>query len=54
MKLAELQPVAIIVEIMNDDGTMAKGAQINKFATENSLSLISIEELYETVYGQSI
>ena len=54
MKLAGLQPVAIIVEIMNDDGTMAKGGQINKFATENGLTLISIEELYETIYGESI
>jgi len=54
MKLAGLQPVSIIVEIMNDNGTMAKGGQINKFATENGLTLISIEELYETIYGESI
>jgi len=54
MKLAGLQPVAVIVEIMNDDGTMAKGAQISKFATDNSLTLISIEELYEAVYDESL
>jgi 3,4-dihydroxy 2-butanone 4-phosphate synthase len=54
MKLAGLQPVSIICEIMNDDGTMAKGGEVNKFATENGLTLISIEELYEAVYGESL
>ena len=54
MRLAGLKPVSIICEIMNDDGSMAKGGQINKFATEHGLTLISIEELYETVYGQSL
>jgi len=54
MKLAGLKPVSIICEIMNNDGTMAKGGQINKFATENGLTLISIEELYEAVYGESL
>lgn len=54
MKLAGLKPIAIICEIMNDDGTMAKGGQVNKFAIENGLTLISIEEIYETVYGESL
>jgi len=54
MKLAGLQPVSIICEIMNDDGSMAKGGQVNKFAIENGLTLISIEELYEAVYGESL
>ena len=49
-----MKPVSIICEIMNDDGTMAKGGQVNKFATENGLTLISIEELYEAVYGESL
>lgn len=54
VKLAGMKPVSIICEIMNDDGTMAKGGQVNKFATENGLTLISIEELYEAVYGESL
>jgi 3,4-dihydroxy 2-butanone 4-phosphate synthase len=54
MKLAGLKPISIICEIMNDDGTMAKGGQLNKFATENGLTIISIEELYETIYGESL
>ena len=32
MKLAGVKPVAMIVEIMNDDGTMAKGGDLDKFA----------------------
>lgn len=54
MKLAGLKPIAIICEIMNDDGSMTKGPQLNKFAVENGLVLISIEELYEAIYNQSI
>jgi 3,4-dihydroxy-2-butanone 4-phosphate synthase len=54
MKLAGLKPVSIICEIMNDDGSMAKGGELNKFATENGLTIISIEELYETIYGESL
>jgi 3,4-dihydroxy 2-butanone 4-phosphate synthase len=54
MILAGLKPIAIICEIMNDDGTMTKGGQINKFATENGLTLVSIEELYEAVYNESL
>ncbi len=54
MQLAGLKPIAIICEIMTDRGTMAKGGEINKFATENGLTLISIEEIYEEVYGESL
>jgi 3,4-dihydroxy 2-butanone 4-phosphate synthase len=54
MNLAGLKPIAIICEIMNDDGTMTKGGQLNKFATENGLTLVSIEELYEAVYNESL
>lgn len=54
MKLAGLKPVAIICEIINNDGTMAKGGQINKFAVNHGLTLISIEEIYESVYGESL
>ncbi len=54
MQLAGLKPVAIICEIMTDRGTMAKGGEINKFVTENGLTLISIEELYEEIYDESL
>jgi 3,4-dihydroxy-2-butanone 4-phosphate synthase len=54
MKLAELKPVAIIIEIMNDDGTMAKGEDLDKFAIMNGLTIISVEEIYESAYNTSI
>lgn len=54
MKLAGLKPIAIICEMMNDDGTMCKGGQITKFAVENSLIVLSTEEVYQAAYkGES-
>ena len=54
MKLAGLKPVAVICEMMNDDGTMCKGGEITKFAVENSLSILSTEEVYEAAYNKSL
>ena len=54
VKLAGLKPVAVIIEIVNDDGTMAKGADLDRFAIQNGLSIISIEEIYETAYNKSV
>lgn len=44
-RLAGLQPVAALIEIMNEDGTMARMPQLEKVAKENALSLISIKDL---------
>lgn len=54
MKLAEMEKVAIIIEIMNDDGTMAKGEQLDRFALTHGLTIISVEEIYESAYNTSI
>ena len=54
MKLAGLKPVAIICEMMNDDGTMCKGGEITKFAVENGLTILSTEEVYEAAYHESL
>lgn len=54
LKLAGMKPVAMIVEIMNNDGTMAKGGDLDKFAIEHGLTIISIEEVYEATYNESI
>ena len=54
MDLAGLQPVAMICEIMSDDGTMTKGGDLDKFAVEHGLSIISIEEVYEAAYNESL
>lgn len=44
-RLAGLQPVAALIEIMNEDGTMARMNDLERVAAENDLKIISIEEL---------
>lgn len=50
-----MKPVAVIIEIMkNDDGTMVKGEQLVKFAKDHDIKIISIQEIYEAVYNESL
>ncbi len=51
MKLAKLKEMAIIVEIINDNGTMAKGKSLISFAKRHNLQIISIKEIYDFVYS---
>ncbi|MGE2717650.1 bifunctional 3,4-dihydroxy-2-butanone-4-phosphate synthase/GTP cyclohydrolase II [Mycolicibacterium litorale] len=44
---AGLHPVGILVEIVNDDGTMKRGPQLREFADEHGLAMISIEQLVQ-------
>ncbi len=44
-RLAGLNPVAVICEILNPDGTMARLPQLEKLAAEKNLKIISIEDL---------
>ncbi len=44
-RLAGLTPAGVLVEVVNDDGTMKRGQQLRDFADEHGLSLISIEDL---------
>ncbi len=44
-RLAGLQPAGVIVEIMNDDGTMARLPQLELFAREHGLKMLTIESL---------
>jgi len=44
-KLAGLNPSAVICEVMNDDGTMARYPELVKFAEKFNLKIGSIEEL---------
>lgn len=44
-KLAGLQPVAAIIEILNPDGTMARMPQLMAFAEKHSLRIITIKDL---------
>ncbi|MCD0450904.1 bifunctional 3,4-dihydroxy-2-butanone-4-phosphate synthase/GTP cyclohydrolase II [Actinocorallia sp. API 0066] len=46
-RLAGLRPAGALCEIVNDDGTMARLPQLEIFAKEHDLKLISIEQLVE-------
>lgn len=43
--LAGCQPGAVICEIMNDDGSMARVPDLERFATEHGLPMLSVSEL---------
>jgi 3,4-dihydroxy 2-butanone 4-phosphate synthase / GTP cyclohydrolase II len=43
--LAGLEPAGVLVEILNQDGTMARRPQLETFAREHGLKMGSIEEL---------
>jgi 3,4-dihydroxy 2-butanone 4-phosphate synthase/GTP cyclohydrolase II len=44
-KLAGLEPVGVLCELMNDDGTMMRRAQIEVFAREHGLKIGTIADL---------
>lgn len=45
MKLAGLKPAAVICEIMNEDGTMARRPDLESFGKAHGLPIISIKEV---------
>ncbi len=49
-RLAGLYPAGVLVEIMNEDGTMARRAQLEKIADRFNLKIISIADLIEYRY----
>lgn len=48
-KLANLYPAAVICEIINDDGTMARLNDLEKFSEKYNLKIIRIKDLVEYV-----
>ena len=44
-RLAGLSPAGVIVEIMNEDGTMARLPQLKEIAVKHDLKIVSIEDL---------
>ena len=44
-RLAGLQPAACLIEILNPDGTMARMPELQKFAEEEGLKIITIKDL---------
>ena len=44
-RLAGCTPAGVLVEVVNDDGTMKRAPELRAFADEHGLAMISIEEL---------
>ncbi|MCM3513655.1 MULTISPECIES: bifunctional 3,4-dihydroxy-2-butanone-4-phosphate synthase/GTP cyclohydrolase II [Nocardioides] len=44
-RLAGLTPAGVLVEVVNDDGTMKRAPELRAFADEHDLAMISIEDL---------
>jgi 3,4-dihydroxy 2-butanone 4-phosphate synthase/GTP cyclohydrolase II len=44
-RMAGLTPAGVLVELVNDDGTMKRGQELRDFADEHGLKLISIEQM---------
>jgi 3,4-dihydroxy 2-butanone 4-phosphate synthase/GTP cyclohydrolase II len=47
MRLADLKPAAVICEIMNEDGSMARVPELLKFCEQHKLKIASIAKLIE-------
>ena len=44
-KLAGLQPAGVICEIMNEDGTMARGPQLREVARTHGLKMVTVADI---------
>src|SRR5258705_1313380 len=44
-RIAGLYPAGVICEIMNEDGTMSRLPQLEEFATQHNLKMVSVAEL---------
>jgi 3,4-dihydroxy 2-butanone 4-phosphate synthase/GTP cyclohydrolase II len=44
-KLANLPPIGVICELVNDDGTVKRGPQVTSFAAEHGLKQVSVADL---------
>ncbi|MCB1843412.1 MAG: 3,4-dihydroxy-2-butanone-4-phosphate synthase [Halioglobus sp.] len=55
-RMAGFEPAALIVEIMNEDGTMARRPQLEEFAARHDLSIGTIADLieYRSLHEQSV
>jgi 3,4-dihydroxy 2-butanone 4-phosphate synthase/GTP cyclohydrolase II len=48
-RLAGLKPAGVLVEIMNDDGTMARLPQLREVAAKFNMKIVSIKDLVEWI-----
>ncbi|MFT5711432.1 MAG: 3,4-dihydroxy 2-butanone 4-phosphate synthase/GTP cyclohydrolase II [Halioglobus sp.] len=55
-RMAGFEPASLIVEIMNEDGTMARRAQLEEFAEKHKLRMGTIADLieYRSLHEQSV
>jgi 3,4-dihydroxy 2-butanone 4-phosphate synthase / GTP cyclohydrolase II len=44
-RMAGLQPVGVVCEILNEDGTMARGPRLKEIAAEHGMKIISVKDL---------
>lgn len=51
MRLAKCKEVAIIAEIIGDDGQMIKGDGLKRYAATHRLKIVSVNEIYKAIYG---
>jgi 3,4-dihydroxy 2-butanone 4-phosphate synthase/GTP cyclohydrolase II len=51
-KLAGLRPAAVICEIINEDGSMARKPDLEKFAAKHNIPIVTIDELtaYQAIH----
>ncbi len=47
MKLAGMRPAAVICEVMNEDGTMSRVPDLEKFCQEHSIKMLSVAQIIE-------
>jgi len=50
-RLAGLTPGGVLCEVINDDGTMARGAQLTAFCRRNGLPIVTVEHIAGYVRG---
>ncbi|MEM1191134.1 MAG: 3,4-dihydroxy-2-butanone-4-phosphate synthase [Pseudomonadota bacterium] len=55
-RMAGMEPAALIVEIMNEDGTMARRPQLEAFAAQHNIPMGTIADLidYRSLHEQSV
>ena len=51
LRLTDLYPAAVICEIVNEDGTMARGEELTRFRRMHDLKMISVAQVAEFIYG---
>ena len=52
-KLANLKPIMVICEIINDDGTMARQNDLIKFSKKHGMKISSVEKLFDYIQNKN-